>query len=129
MYSPPVDMFVLLEHDPTREGAAERECTHWDLLLAVPGAEKLWTWRLAADPCEFVGGIATERNLDHDRRFWADEGPLRSAPGRVRRVDRGTVQIIGNDAEAVVFELAGERLRGRWVIRPPAGTGVLEAVH
>lgn len=109
---PHAGTFVLLEHDP-RAGTGPG-VVHWDFLVTLPGQALLATWRLAANPLDTAGEIDAERIADHPPRFLDFEGPLRTAPGRVRRLDRGAAELERVETGGVVVRLSGGRLCGRY---------------
>lgn len=117
-------MFVLLEHDTTAcKNAPEGVGRHWDLLLEVPGQERLATWRLTADPCQGMP-VPAERIGDHRRHYLTYEGPLSDDRGVVRRIDAGSAQIVREGLERLVLRLDGRHLAGLFEIAP--GTAGLE---
>ena len=115
-------MFALLEHHepanrPPTEGAPEGAgAVHWDLVVEVPGQERLATWRLSENPIGMGAAIAAERIADHRRIYLEYEGPLSGGRGWVRRVDGGDAQLcISGDIEGqVLLELHGHLLRGKF---------------
>lgn len=119
---PHAGMFALLEHDP-RAGTG-RGVVHWDFLVTLSGQALLATWRLAANPLDAEGEIDAERIADHPPRFLDYEGPLRTAPGRVRRLDRGAAEIERVETGGVVMRLSGGRLCGRYEL-VERGTGAV----
>lgn len=102
-------MFALLEHTTGND-------RHWDLLMEVPGAERLPTWRLAANPLETAGAVPAERIQDHRRVYLEFEGELTGRRGIVRRLDRGGAIVETIHEDEAAFVLAGERLRGGFEI-------------
>ena len=76
--------FVVLHH--TGMGAE-----HWDLLLQVPGRERLLTWRVAIPPEKWAAAgdseIAATRIADHRAIYLTYEGPIlgESRAGEARR--------------------------------------------
>ncbi|MCH8804788.1 MAG: hypothetical protein IH986_01710 [Planctomycetes bacterium] len=102
-------LFVLLEHtvEHPRPGA------HWDLMIELPGREKLATWRLAHDPITHVGAIEAVRIGEHRRVYLHYEGDIGGGRGSVRRVDRGESVLLESSEERIVVELRGAALRGR----------------
>ncbi len=111
-------MFVLLEHDTTHAAgvpAVERG-RHWDLLVEVPGGERLPTWRLTRNPLGTTVEIPAQRLPDH-RRFYLDyEGELSRDRGVIRRVERGPATIERFEDDRLIVALNGERLQGRFEI-------------
>lgn len=77
-------LFALLEHNQTLG-------VHWDLLLQVPGSERLLTWRLTRNPLHDRGIIPVEQITPHRRHYLSYEGPIGRGRGWVRRLDRGTL--------------------------------------
>ena len=76
-------MFALLEHDTSMAAAvtpAERG-RHWDLLVEVPGCERLPTWRLERNPLVDAGEISAQRIGDHRRRYLEYEGEISGGAG------------------------------------------------
>ena len=102
-------MFVLLEHS----GAG---AVHWDLAIEIPGQTQLATWRLLADPGSAAREVPAEPIADHDPRFLDYEGPLRKAPGRVRRVDRGAAVVERYQDGTLRAVFTGTVLRGTYEI-------------
>jgi hypothetical protein len=124
--------FVILEHDTTPADAAADapRAVHWDFIVTAPGAERLPTWRLAADPRRATGAIAAERIADHRDVYLTYEGPISGDRGVVRRVERGTVEIVTLDGDTLRANLKGEALRGECVIRPDeSGSLVFEVTR
>lgn len=75
--------YVVLEH--TGHGD-----THWDLMLEVPGRERLRTIQLSAWPLA-MGESCAAKSLEPHRRVYLEyEGEVSGGRGSVRRVDRGT---------------------------------------
>lgn len=111
-------MFVLLEHTPRApaDWPGEASVRHWDLLIEVPGCERLPTWRLACNPLETAGETPAERSADHRRVYLDFEGEISGGRGTVRRIDRGeaAVERIMGDELAVV--LKGVRLHGSFEV-------------
>jgi hypothetical protein len=111
-------MYAVLEHEgPVSEkpSAGGRE-VHWDLLVAVPGRERLATWRLSADPTGGEADVWAERIQDHRRVYLDYEGEISGGRGRVRRIDRGEAMIEQLSGERIRVRLAGGRLSGRFEI-------------
>jgi hypothetical protein len=111
-------MFVVLEHNTTQATGvppAERG-RHWDLLIELPGRERLPTWRLACNPLDTTAAIPAERLPDHRRLYLDYEGELTRNRGAVRRVDRGPATIERFEDDCVVVVLNGDRLQGRFEI-------------
>jgi hypothetical protein len=111
-------MFVLLEHHAAAEGSR-----HWDLLVEMPGADALATWRLERSPLDADHEIPATRIQDHRRLYLDYEGEISGGRGAVRRLDRGAATI-ESAGDRVLLVLSGECLRGRFEITP-AGTGQL----
>lgn len=107
-------MFALLEHE-TCQG------THWDLLVELPGAERLATWRLAASPLEAPLPLPAERIAEHRPLYLHYEGPISGGRGSVRRLDRGPSAARETGDRRVEVALAGRHLRGRFEL--PAAPG------
>lgn len=113
--------FVILHHT---SDAGE----HWDLMLEHD--QVLLTWQLPREPSDpGCLPLAARRIHDHPLRFLAYEGPLRRAPGRVRRVEAGEVELHQMSPGRVPFTLHGTRLRGRFELTGgPDDRWVLAAV-
>ena len=111
-------MFALLEHDTsTAAGVTPAgRGRHWDLLVEVPGCERLPTWRLARNPLADTGEIPAQRIGDHRRLYLEYEGEISGGRGLVRRIDAGAATIAGLEDDRLVVVLAGRHLRGPFEI-------------
>jgi hypothetical protein len=101
-------VFVLLEHDAP-------DGRHWDFMIQMPGAAKLTSWRLAANP--LTAGerpIAVEPIGDHRREYLDYQGEISGGRGSVRRVDRGECRIVETSDPFIVLQLHGRFLTGRY---------------
>ena len=99
--------FVVLRHEPGVAGPSE---LHWDLMLEFGGS--LRTWALKSEPC--VGAAIPADELPRHRSDYLDyEGPVSRGPGTVRRLDRGSFEVIQDSPENLTVELHGELLVGR----------------
>ena len=104
------ERFVILHH-------RVEDGEHWDLMLQH--GETLATWQLDREPLSLASlPIAARRIGDHRIAYLELEGPLSGDRGTVRRVDGGTVHIEVLDAKRCVFQLAGQRLSGRFWLTP-----------
>jgi len=81
--------YVILEHSVNGE-------KHFDLMLEVPGQEKLRTLQLQArldktgDTCEF-------KELEPHRRDYLEyEGEVSGNRGTVKRIERGSYELLGS---------------------------------
>ena len=97
-------MFALLEHT-TPDGI------HWDLLVEQPGADRLATWRLRANPIERDACLA-EPIGDHRRIYLEFEGDIGGGRGVVRHLDRGPATIVTGPDGTIRLRLGGAVLRG-----------------
>lgn len=116
--------FVVQHHTfPDREG-------HYDLMFEAEGV--LWTWSLAAPPDDAAGVPEPAKQLpDHRIVYLEFEGPVGGGRGEVAIYDRGEFRWLGESPEAgaeladeLLFELSGQRCRGRFRLRrvPDDGT-------
>lgn len=99
--------FVVLHH---RLPAASARADHYDFMLEMGGV--LWTWALAERP-DGAAAQSAARLADHRLRYLDYEGPLSDGRGEVARYDTGPCALLRQDAEAIVVELQGARLRCR----------------
>ncbi len=102
---------------------AERP-THWDFMLETP--QGLRTWALAAEP---VAGqwIAAEALAIHRAEYLTYQGPVSGGRGTVEQYDAGhfrwqPFRWQRSEAEEIVVELTGKRLRGRAVLACEPGS-------
>lgn len=103
-------MFVLLEHE-TSDG------THWDFMMEQSACQSLATWRLSANPFSAAGGhAAAERIADHRRAYLDYEGEISGNRGRVRRLDRGQINVNSDLPHSLTADLRGQLLRGTLTI-------------
>lgn len=111
-------MFVLLEHQIDSG-------VHWDLMIELPGREKLATWRLAENPIACQGAAITAEPIGEHRRDYLDyEGDIGRGRGSVKRMDHGETRLIHCDAERVVVELCGCSLCGTYQLASSRHDGV-----
>jgi hypothetical protein len=101
--------FVILEHTLPPPATP---AVHWDLVVEVPGAERLSTWRLAANPLQVTDPIPAERIQDHRRLYLEFEGELTGGRGRVRQIEHGRAELAELCDDEAVLNLTGVRLRG-----------------
>lgn len=93
---------------------------HWDLMLEYD--DVLLTWQLAREPTgSRTLPIPARRIQDHRKAYLEYEGPVSGDRGFVRRVDQGSVRISHLTPRRCRFDLAGERLSGRFVISSDDG--------
>jgi hypothetical protein len=123
-------MFAVLEHHESPASSAspaalsDQPAVHWDLLVELPGQERLATWRLCKNPIETDVPIPAVRIQDHRRIYLEFEGPLTGDRGSVCRIDRGEAQLRSLPAAAncatsdaqFALELHGQHLQGTFVI-------------
>lgn len=82
------------------------EPAHFDLLIAVPGEERLRTWRIDNPPeswpqtAESPQPIVARRIADHRQIYLSYEGEISAGRGSVRRVAQGTAELISRSENA-----------------------------
>ena len=94
--------FVILRHDSPGG-------LHWDLMLEADGV--LRTWALDAEP---IGRLMSSADQlpDHRLAYLDYEGEISEGRGAVARFDSGEYRLQRDDAQGLVVELRGARLRG-----------------
>jgi DNA polymerase Ligase (LigD) len=97
--------FAILEHDWPK--------CHFDFFLEWPGegGDRLRSWRLAAPFGDCP--VECEPSADHRLLYLDYEGPVSGGRGQVRRVDRGTYDLLDDSPSTVEVALHGSRFRGR----------------
>jgi len=76
--------YVILRHT-----GVERE--HYDLMVALPGEERLVTWRVFSEPGSWAEHPPTaERIADHRWAYLKYEGEISGGRGNVRQVAEGS---------------------------------------
>ncbi len=79
---------------------------HYDLLIAVPGEERLRTWCIETPPeswpqsADSAGQPPARRTPDHRLIFLSYEGEISGGRGSVRRIAEGTVELISQTTTA-----------------------------
>ena len=101
--------FVVLWHE-CGEANGGRAASHWDLMVAVPGEEKLATWQVRMEPRTWGRRVMAERIGDHRRVYLTYEGEISGGRGKVTRVDEGPAEVV---TRGTVWTL---RLRGTGVM-------------
>ncbi len=106
----PAGRFVVQKHDATR--------LHWDFRLEMDGVLK--SWAVPKEPPTRPGlrrlAVAVE---DHDLEYIDFEGTIPEGEygaGTVEIWDRGTYELESRKPEKLVFELHGERMKGRYTL-------------
>jgi len=108
-------VFVVQRHDASR--------LHYDFRIALDGA--LVSWAVPREPSMSIGvrrlAVRTEDHPCEYAEFHGDIPEGQYGAGRVQIWDRGTWRPVGDAQEGLArgqlkFELAGERLRGRFVM-------------
>jgi DNA ligase D-like protein (predicted 3'-phosphoesterase) len=102
--------FVVQKHDASR--------LHWDLRLEMDGVLK--SWAVPKEPPTKPGlrrlAVAVE---DHDLNYIDFEGVIPEGEygaGTVEIWDKGTFDLESRKPDKLVFELRGERMRGRYTL-------------
>lgn len=106
----PSARFVVQEHNATR--------LHWDFRLEMDGVLKSWAVPKEPPTRPGVRRLAVQVE-DHDIDYIDFEGVIPEGEygaGAVRIWDRGTYTLESRKPEKLVFELAGGRMRGRYVL-------------
>jgi hypothetical protein len=104
--------FVVLTHD--------HPFSHWDFMLESGTA--LRTWRLLESP-DSPHPRKAEAIADHRLAYLDYEGPLSGGRGSVARWDVGEYTLRSDEPDRVEIELAGAKLRGRFVLKYLGGEG------
>jgi hypothetical protein len=99
--------FVILRHELPPEATRG---SHWDLMFEAGATLRTWSLETAPDLADEQ--VATPLP-DHRREYLTYEGPVSGNRGSVARWDEGTFEVLGDDDEAFVVEVAGRRLHGR----------------
>ena len=106
----PAGRFVVQRHDASR--------LHWDFRLEMDGVLK--SWAVPKEPPTRPGlrrlAVAVE---DHDLDYIGFEGTIPEGEygaGTVEIWDRGTYDLESRKPEKIVFELHGERMKGRYTL-------------
>jgi len=110
------DIFVVQRHEASR--------LHWDLRLSMDGVLK--SWAVPKEPPAEKGPKRLAVMVDdHDLSYHDFEGVIdegKYGAGRVEIWDRGRYRLIGRSEGKIEVELAGGRLKGRYVLlRFPKG--------
>jgi DNA ligase D-like protein (predicted 3'-phosphoesterase) len=106
----PAGRFVVQRHDASR--------LHWDFRLEMDGVLK--SWAVPKEPPTRPGlrrlAVAVE---DHALDYIGFEGTIPEGEygaGTVEIWDRGTYDLESRKPEKIVFELHGERMKGRYTL-------------
>jgi DNA ligase D-like protein (predicted 3'-phosphoesterase) len=106
----PAGRFVVQRHDASR--------LHWDFRLEMDGVLK--SWAVPKEPPTRPGlrrlAVVVE---DHDLDYIDFEGTIPEGEygaGTVEIWDRGTYDLESRKPEKIVFELHGERMKGRYTL-------------
>ena len=109
--------FVVLRHEcgPANGGAG---ASPWDLMVEIPGQEKLVSWQVRTPPEFWSARIAAKRIQDHRRQYLTYEGVISGDRGSVKRVEEGTAHVLGGMeiGPPWVLRLEGKTLSGEYVV-------------
>ena len=104
------NIFVIQRHEASR--------LHWDLRLSMDGVLK--SWAVPKEPPAEKGPRRLAMMVDdHDLSYHDFEGVIeegRYGAGRVEMWDRGTYEMLDRKDTKMVFNLDGDRLKGKYVL-------------
>ncbi|MEW6600447.1 MAG: DNA polymerase ligase N-terminal domain-containing protein [Nitrospirota bacterium] len=89
---------------------------HWDFRLEKDGALKSWAVPKGVPEKKLVKRLAIQVE-DHELDYIDFEGEIAEGEygaGTVKIWDRGTYELESESAKTIVFELTGDRLRGKF---------------
>ena len=79
---------------------------HFDLLVQLPGAALLLTWRIFTPPTDWPTHPPTATRMqDHRPLYMTYEGPISNGRGRVARVAAGTARLLAHNPNNMTLEL------------------------
>jgi len=82
---------------------------HFDLMIQLPGGERLVTWRILTPPETWARQIpAAERLADHRLAYLTYEGPIAGGRGQVKRVAEGVGEYFASAPQGCRLRLQGE---------------------
>jgi hypothetical protein len=92
---------------------------HWDLMLEA--GEALETYRLILPPEKLIKETSPAVKIfEHPLRFLTYEGPVNQGQGNVKIADCGTYYAVGRESDRTELELAGQILKGRFILNRTA---------
>jgi hypothetical protein len=99
--------YVVLHHTGSGDG------DHFDLMLEVPGNERLMTWRVMMPPGRWGGDVGAVRIGDHRKAYLSYEGDISGGRGKVRRVEEGmaNVTLVGRGHIELALAGSGRTIR------------------
>jgi DNA ligase D-like protein (predicted 3'-phosphoesterase) len=105
-----VDIFVIQRHDAST--------LHWDLRLSMDGVLK--SWAVPKEPPTTKGPRRLAIMVDdHDLSYHDFEGVIEEGhygAGKVEMWDRGKYELLDRKETKIVFNLDGDRLKGKYVL-------------
>ena len=82
---------------------------HYDLMIQLPGGERLMTWRILTPPETWGREMpAAERLADHRLAYLTYEGPISGGRGQVKRVAEGMGEYCASAPHGCRLRLQGE---------------------
>jgi hypothetical protein len=82
---------------------------HFDLMIQLPGGERLVTWRILTSPETWARQMpAAERLADHRLAYLSYEGPVSGGRGQVKRVAEGVGEYCACAPRGCRLRLQGE---------------------
>ncbi len=88
---------------------------HWDFMLEY--GNNLQTYRLDIDPSLIAAEpVKAEKIFDHRLEYLTYEGPISGGRGTVGISDRGTFTISRQDERQIELSLAGQALKGEFLL-------------
>lgn len=90
---------------------------HYDLMIEA--GEVLTTWQLSADPADLApsASVPARKLPDHRKAYLTYEGPVSRDRGTVTKVDEGTCDVSGAEADRWQVTFHSRRLQGNFEIR------------
>ena len=90
---------------------------HYDLMLERDGS--LETWQLSHRPDEMIEGqsIDAKKIADHRLAYLDYEGPISDDRGRVKRLDKGSYNLLEATKSHRLIHLKGQLIQGRFELR------------
>ena len=102
--------FVILEHSISKQ-------RHYDLMLERGGVLETWQMSRQVNELEQGESIDAKKLADHRLAYLDYEGPISKNRGQVKRVDKGSYDLLESNETGRIIRLKSKNIQGTFELR------------